>query len=671
MAFPSLKKPPQIVERMSIYPPTGTLEIKDATLKIPVIDLQYTSNTAKIEANSNVVTEFQRSKKLIKYPRVALTSGQSGLSGGYTQDGYTVEASSELTESGVLFAASNAFNSIQAYQSTDYAWSSGANRYGTDGLATNGTSKDTFQGIDGSWIGLTLPNAIRLDHIHMYNRAENTGHVIPAKSGIIWASNDGTLWYRILSFDNLQKTDGALNVLQVNSANFYTRYRVQITANNPDPVKTAVMIGELEFWGTPEYDPEAYGTDVVVKSVPNVPNTDWLEVYYDAKDLTTMPTTVDNKTGVSAYDATPSGGVGFDATQKAFTFNSSSNQYLSTSTPMSGNYIHSMSMWFKPTNLTAGSGDAIVFVGANGTNTKIEVFMESDRINYTFGSNNYQAYPNLQNGRWYHLTLTYNGQAGQNGREIYLDGKQLQGAHDGNSSVLALSTNNLDLGRYTPSGSSTAYAFDGSIANFRLFNRALTSDEIYQLYAYQKEYFGHGDLSMTLKAGRLGIGTSEPRAALDVNGGIAFTPNQAYDRDETVSVHTSTLQYEEGRWTPTFGAVSAPTYSEQVGYYTRIGNIVHLHFRITVSGLNNADGSGIHITIPLKLPNNNGQAASMGFSIDTTLFSEDLSTGGAHVGANHIIPTRGANNNAAIKYNVCNASGTILGFATYSLQVTA
>ena len=66
----------------------------------------------------------------------------------------------------------------------------------------------------------------------------------------------------------------------------------------------------------------------------------------------------------------------------------------------------------------------------------------------------------------------------------------------------------------------TSDYFNGFIANFRLFNRALTSDEIYQLYAYQKEYFGHGDLSMTLKAGRLGIGTSEPRAALDVRGDI-------------------------------------------------------------------------------------------------------------------------------------------------------
>ena len=61
---------------------------------------------------------------------------------------------------------------------------------------------------------------------------------------------------------------------------------------------------------------------------------------------------------------------------------------------------------------------------------------------------------------------------------------------------------------------------DTEVGNFHLFNRALSSDEIYQLYAYQKEYFGHGDLSMTLKAGRLGIGTSEPRAALDVRGRI-------------------------------------------------------------------------------------------------------------------------------------------------------
>jgi hypothetical protein len=51
---------------------------------------------------------------------------------------------------------------------------------------------------------------------------------------------------------------------------------------------------------------------------------------------------------------------------------------------------------------------------------------------------------------------------------------------------------------------------------------------VWQLYSYQKEYFGHGDLSMTLKAGRLGIGTLEPRAALDVQG-----PVRIYDTELT------------------------------------------------------------------------------------------------------------------------------------------
>ena len=48
------------------------------------LNIQQVSNTATIKATSNVVTEFPRSKKLIKYPRVALTSAaQSSACGGY------------------------------------------------------------------------------------------------------------------------------------------------------------------------------------------------------------------------------------------------------------------------------------------------------------------------------------------------------------------------------------------------------------------------------------------------------------------------------------------------------------------------------------------------------------------------------------------------------------
>jgi hypothetical protein len=64
---------------------------------------------------------------------------------------------------------------------------------------------------------------------------------------------------------------------------------------------------------------------------------------------------------------------------------------------------------------------------------------------------------------------------------------------------------------------------DMSVANFRLFNRALTGDEAWQLYAYQKDYFQVSPDVVTFKGGRLGIGTSEPRAPLDVMG-IPYGP---------------------------------------------------------------------------------------------------------------------------------------------------
>ena len=189
-------------------------------------------------------------------------------------------------------------------------------------------------------------------------------------------------------------------------------------------------------------------------------------------------------------------------------------------------------MWFKGTNLTPTGGDTLMWVGDNNNNNRIEIYIENDRINYNFRTNDCIAHTTFQNNRWYHLTCTYNGQQGSVGREIYVDGQLLSTSHSGNLADLNITNSTLNVGGF--SGTSTTYMFSGFIANFRLFNRALTSDEVWQLYAYQKEYFGHEDLSMTLKAGRLGIGTSEPRAALDVKGEIRAVGSMFYLLDTPI-----------------------------------------------------------------------------------------------------------------------------------------
>src|SRR5210317_751132 len=63
----------------------GTTEPTESLDIVGNLNLQKVSNTASIKLNSNVVTEFVRSKKLIKYPRVAMTAA--------TTSGYTVSAS--------------------------------------------------------------------------------------------------------------------------------------------------------------------------------------------------------------------------------------------------------------------------------------------------------------------------------------------------------------------------------------------------------------------------------------------------------------------------------------------------------------------------------------------------------------------------------------------------
>mgnify|MGYP000117088551 CR=1 FL=1 len=66
--------------------PTSNLHVVGHTRLEGDINMLHTSNNAAIKLNSNVVTEFSRSKKLIKYPRVAMT--QNALNNGYAADHY-------------------------------------------------------------------------------------------------------------------------------------------------------------------------------------------------------------------------------------------------------------------------------------------------------------------------------------------------------------------------------------------------------------------------------------------------------------------------------------------------------------------------------------------------------------------------------------------------------
>ena len=493
------------------------------------IECDHDANVASIQLNSNVVTEFSRSKKLIKYPRVAMTANTTG--------GYLAEASSEETSSSRY--AWSAFNNTFAESNGWRHETSGGNRYNTSGSDGNyiGTfvnfstgSAQTFTAADqGEWIKIRLPanEKMQLKGFTLQPRFSNStggnsvsyGRSEFIKNGTIWGSNDGSSWDRVYTIKGAEVREEkyTLSFNDVNSITAYRYFVLVITNNRGGPNAGHTSLSEWQLFGVPEYDPDAHGTNMTIKSVANVPNTDWLEVYYDAK----------NYTNGSVQDETANNrnatldGVVHDSVSKSFTFDGGNDKIhmgpFSNFTPTSS---YTASVWFKVPEVS--SGEDILFhfghgsggesFGMNVDNGKLGVFIW-DGTTVKTRADIFTA------NEWVHTTCIANSDGTV---EIYFNGRLV--SFGGTGQALTIPTNPyLSLGIHF-SGEQTSFQtggfFKGSIANFRLFNRPLNPGEIYQLYVYQKEEFGHGDLSMTLKSGRLGIGTYEPQTELDVRGEV-------------------------------------------------------------------------------------------------------------------------------------------------------
>ena len=566
------------------------------------INMLHTSNTASIKLNSNVVTEFPRSKKLIKYPRVALTQNDESAT-----SGYVVGRSS-------IYDPHEAWYMFDEDSTTFWHSGNSTGYWNSDG--TYDGSSELVMGHPGEYVTLQLPTneKAQLHGIRVFPRGLRGQNPAAWSAGaapkdvVVVGSNNGSSWNVIASTTLTNYSFGTSPSMTTPVGEEYvpatfdfegTEYYQHVgliiksiyTGGHVHASMTA-----LEFLGLPEYDPEAYGTDVTIKSKANVPNTDFLDVFIDAGNTSGYSLSGSSVTSVTDLSSPANTmsvtGVTYDSTNKAFVFSGSSSSYIkATLVNGNGNYAHTLSAWFMMTDYS-NSWRTIIGLGTNtpsGQQSAIAYDPDQDQLYFgTYGADTYVPHkPEL--GRWYHVAATFSGgETSSTSMNIYLNGVNMGGAPDGTQTP-SFTGNQLSIGgAMNTNGVSVNNPFKGQIANARFYRRAYTSDEIYQLYAYQKEYFGNGDLSMSLKAGRLGIGTSEPRAALDVRGDVRggcpvyfqaeLTVNNfagaEYDSATSGAVIIWDKLYENtGCYNPATGLFTAPmTAVYKFGYSMRSSN---------------------------------------------------------------------------------------------------
>jgi hypothetical protein len=236
-----------------------------------------------------------------------------------------------------------------------------------------------------------------------------------------------------------------------------------------------------------------------------------------------MPSTITDKSG-NGVTGTPSG-VSFDSTWKAFSFDGSGDVITNTRSGYTGSGVYTASTWVNVRKEAAGITFPAVFQYGNGqsstTDTAIGLAFRPDGAirQFIYGNSDLDVYGHKQYNTWTHCTAIYMLSSSETKITLYINGEEV-GFNSTSTGAAIGATPHLCIGAQANNSDSplSSTYLHGSVANFRLFNRALTGDEIWQLYAYQKDYFQVSPDVVTFKGGRLGIGTSEPRAVLDVRG---------------------------------------------------------------------------------------------------------------------------------------------------------
>ena len=461
---------------------------------------------------------------LQEYPPKAMTGYETYMEG---HGVFRVSQSSEGSANGVGGAqAWKAFDDINDATNDNY-WNPNHgltnHRYGgTDGIYTGIHSfqaNSDSSPVGGEWLKIEFPHKFKLNNLvvqgrYNYTGAPGSGEQNPTDFRII-GSNDDSNWYILKTVTNQTGSQypGTTNTIDTSHPPY--KYYVFHVTHNAGSI--AMSVGGLQFFGTPAPSGLEDGHLTLGKALTaprftghaagaETPRAESLVVHYDTTvDSVASGSTVVDISG-QGNNGTLNGNATYSSSDRALTFDGV-NDYVKGTIPssLSGNHTYSFSMWVKPNAIQTGYIAAFE-MGNRTNNQSCGLYFNGGVIVHLAFANNLISTTSVVVNQWIHIVGTYTSGS----RKIYADGVLL--GSDAYSSMNIGSTE-MTLG----ANNDDDQEFNGSISNFKLYDVALTADEVAAEYA-----LGRTGKSLNVTDTAVCLGGTVPRAQLDVRGGARF-----------------------------------------------------------------------------------------------------------------------------------------------------
>jgi hypothetical protein len=389
------------------------------------------------------------------------------------------------------------------------------------------------------------------------NGAAYSGRVriynMPSTIKNIWGSNDDVNWTRITTTPTREEAtsnvaglafgyDDRLEFKNLDNPNYY-KYHA-IVADAFTRLKDVKLFGIRNQGSSTLHD----GALTLTKNldVPRIgppldaddtPRRDRLVVEYNTSTNPLEDGLVQDTSG-RGNDGVFYGGASYSATEKALVFDGSGDYLEGPVHNSSGEWLHSVSMWFKRN--ASDSYDVLFHLGQQSTGKTSSMRLFSDnRFRFNFYDAEIEASYTVNNGTWYHLAFSYSGGTDIANRKIYLNGTKLAVTNNsGTPVVLNLDANEmftLATQRYPIEGQMNC-----DISNFKLYDTALTAEEVKTLYDMGRCDEGHHVVNFSKTRVGIGLGDGEaPQATLDVRGNFYLNNNLVVGRYVGFSVYRS------------------------------------------------------------------------------------------------------------------------------------